>query len=1100
MKKIIHSIFFLVFTTGFMFAGGETYARAQQQAGPAQTIVRGTVTDRDTRETLVGVTVTEVDNDKRIISGTTTDFNGKFALKMKNPNNQITVSYIGYKSVTLTAGNQTELNVALVSATKTLDAVEIVAERSVNSGFMNIADRDRTGAVATVNAKDLEEIQASSIDQALQGRMAGVDIVANTGDPGAGMSIRIRGTSSINGDANPLIVLDGMPYDTEISADFNFATADQQGYAQLLNIAPSDIAEITVLKDAAATAVWGARASNGVLMITTKRGQKGAPSVNYSFRGTLSQQPDPIPMLNGDQYSTLIPEGFMNRFGTPLSIVNNKEFSYDPSDPYYYYNYNNNTDWIGAVTQLGKIHDHNVSLSGGGEKARYYTSLGYLGNEGTTVGTDLSRITARINLDYFVSDRIKFSTDISYTHVDRNANYTNSVRGVAYNKMPNMGIYEFNEYGEQTPNYFSPQTNIQGSWGGINSRREASGTFNPVAMANEGQFHETGERIIPTFRLNYEILPGRLFLHSDMRFDINNSKTKTFLPQTATGRPWTETQVNRASDYDVDNFNITSKTNLTYAPDLGEDHQLQTVVSFMSFDERAVAQRITTSNTPSINLTDPSAPSRIRNEGLELDAGNSQNRMVGLLFMTHYSLLDRYIISGSVRRDGSSKFGENNRWGTFPSISGRWRVSGEPFMQDITSINDLSLRGSYGASGNAPREDYGHFNNYSNFGWNYLGMSGVFPSTMELKNLKWETVVQSNLGLHLQLFDRRIGMDFDLYKRRTNDLFFRNLPISTVSGYSRVATMNVGVMDNQGWEFSMWTIPYQRDNLKVEFSFNLAQNENVIREISDLYPREAGNLAQNGQYLITIQENNPFGSFYGYKYEGVYRDAEDLHARDANGAPIVGPNGQVIPMRFYYPVADYLFEPGDAKYTDINNDGNIDHKDVVYLGNANPRLTGGFGPSITYGNWKLNMFFNFRYKFDIVNETRMRTENMYGYDNQSTAVLRRWRKPGDETDMPRALIGRGYNWLASDRYVEDGTFLRFKFITLRYNLPVNIAQKFGASNLDVFFTTENLLTFTNYSGQDPEVPLTGGDPFKIGFDQSRTPPTKNFTFGVNVRF
>lgn len=1103
MKKTSIAIFYLMLLTCFVFCGFVANAQsAQPGTRGEQIMVQGKITDKETGEELIGVTVTEVDGEGRIISGTLTDINGNYALRMKSTENNIVVRYLGFKPSEQVVNNLSQLNIQLVPEAKALGTVNIVADKVVNTGFLQVADLNQTGAVATIDAKELAEVPSTSIDQALQGRIAGVDIVANTGDPGAGMSIRIRGTSSINSSSEPLIVVDGMPYDIEIASDFNFSTADEQGYAQLLNIAPSDIKEITVLKDAAATAIWGSKASNGVLVITTNRGTQGKPTLSYNFKGTISKQPEALPMLNGDQYSMLIPEAYMNRAGIPLNTTFVKEFLYDPNDPYYYYNYSNNTDWIDAITQTGFINDHNLSLSGGGDKARYYASLGYLGQTGTTVGTDLSRISTRINLDYIVSDRIKFRTDLSYTHLDNNQSYTDKIRPTAYNKMPNMSIYEVDEYGNITPNYFSPENNVQGGFGLYNDgdKTKIAGTFNPLAMALEGQNHLLGERIIPKFMLQYEVLPGKLFATSDIQFDINNSKTNTFLPQTATGRPWTVTEVNRASDYDIDQFSVISKTNLLYAPQLGENHNLQVLGSFMTFDYKTEAHGVMTSNTASTLLQDPSVPSRIQNEELKLQAHTSQNRSIGMLLNAQYGFMeDRYIINGSIRRDGSSKFGDNHRYGTFPSISARWRVSHESFMQGLRFIDDFSIRASYGTSGNEPKASYGHFNTYNNFDWNYLGMSGVYPQNLELKNLKWETVEQSNIGFNLLLLQGRINLDIDFYKKRTNDMFFEGLNISSISGFDKV-DMNVGTMDNQGWEVSLFTTPYKTEDLTVNFALNLARNENIIREISEYYPRSAGNLSQNGSYLITIQENNPFGSFYGYKFKGVYKDAESIVARDENGDAIVGPNGQVVPMRFCYPIVDYVFQPGDAIYEDINHDGNIDYMDVVYLGNANPKLTGGFGSTITYKNWKLNLFFNFRYKFDIVNNTKMLTENMYGYDNQSTAVLRRWRNPGDETDIPRALIGHGYNWLASDRYVEDGSFLRFKSVTLRYDFPENLARKIGASNLNVWFTAMNLLTFTNYTGQDPEIRLRGSDPFKIGFDESRTPPVKSVSFGLTVRF
>jgi hypothetical protein len=312
--------------------------------------------------------------------------------------------------------------------------------------------------------------------------------------------------------------------------------------------------------------------------------------------------------------------------------------------------------------------------------------------------------------------------------------------------------------------------------------------------------------------------------------------------------------------------------------------------------------------------------------------------------------------------------------------------------------------------------------------------------------------------------------------------------------------MNVGTMDNQGWEVAVWTQPYKTKNLTVGFDFNISRNENIIREISEFYPATRGDVGNNGEYMRFLQIDNPFGSFYGFRYKGVYANQEATVAMGSNGKPIIGPNGQVVYMRFNYPTVDYTFQAGDAIYEDINNDGNINYMDVVYLGNSNPKLSGGFGPSLTWKNIRISSFFAFRYDFDIVNGTKMYTSNMSGFDNQSTAVLRRWRKPGDVTDIPRGIIGGGYNWLGSDRYVEDASYLRFRTITVRYTFQEQMLKKIRMRNLSAFVTAENLFTLTRYTGQDPEVSTRGADPFRVAVDNSMTPPSKMFTIGLVAGF
>ena len=399
MKKLVPQLIILCFV--FLFSNSV----AKSQSTPASITVQGRVLDKD-KKPLQNVTVAEVDRDQRTVRAVRTDVEGNFALKIQSQTDSLTFSFIGTETIQLAIGSRTTFNVTMNTSTANLGEVVVVSQRRTDNGMMQIKEKDVTTATTRISAKDLEEMQAASIDQALQGRLPGVDITANSGDPGAGMQIRIRGTSSINSSSDPLIVVDGMPYETSVPADFNFGTADELGYASLLNIAPTDIRDITILKDAAATAVWGSRAASGVIVINTKRGTIGKPVLTYTFKGSLSKQPNAIPMLTGDQYSSLIPEEYMNRNGVPLNTQTIKEFQYDPNDPYWYNNYSKNTNWLDAISQRGVINEHNLSMTGGGEKARYFASMGYYTDKGITIGNDLSRITTTINLDYIVSQKI----------------------------------------------------------------------------------------------------------------------------------------------------------------------------------------------------------------------------------------------------------------------------------------------------------------------------------------------------------------------------------------------------------------------------------------------------------------------------------------------------------------------------------------------------------------------------------------------------------------------------------------------------------------------------------------------------------------------
>ncbi len=1066
------------------------------QAQTAEKIlIKGRVIDSKDKLPIPAATVIEQDKDKRTVNAQAADIDGNFALKISDPNNILVVSTIGYKPYTSPIGAKRVFNVSLVSNSNDLNEVTIKATAQTNNGTgLNIDKRDQTTSTFTLQAKDVETLQATTIDQAIQGRMPGVDIVSNSGDPGAGMSIKIRGTSSLNGISNPLIVVDGVPFNTSVPSDFNFATANNTQYADLLSIAPSDIADISVLKDAAATAVWGSRAANGVLIINTKRGVKGPPSISYTFKGTATQQPGGIPLLTGPEYTTFIPEMVQNVAGVPLNTLTNKEFENDPSDLYYYKNYGQNTDWIKAISRTGSVYDNNLSILGGGEKARYFASVGYNTQVGTTLGTGLNRLNTRVNLDYIVSDKIKFTTFVAYTHSNTQA-IPSTLRQIAAQKMPNMSIYEYNEYGVLTPNYFSPAQNIQGAY----NLTGTSFTYNPVAYANTALNNTENNRITPHFNIRYQISPV-FAATTDIEFDINNNRNVSFVPQIATGRPFTETSVNNAANSDYDAYTVTTKTNLLYNPKLNDKNSFQGLLSIQTESDKTISQTQQVTNTASSSLVDASAPGRTLAVGNE-SAGTTQTRTVAALFSGQYKYLDRYILAVALRGDGSSRFGPGKRYGLFPSISGRYRMSAESFMKKFSGwLDDLSFRGGYAYSGNSPSADYLFYSTYASTANTYLGLSGLTPGNIQLTNLSWETLKGLDGGVSITMFKNKLNIDLGFYKNRTTNLLTPNLTIASYNGFTALGDLNQGELDNQGLELSIFSTPYKSKNFQVDFNFNISNNINTLVSISPYYPTSSGDITQNGQYLSILQTGNPLGSIYGYKYLGVYTNADATIARDAGGNKIVSPDGTPVQTRFNYPQSTYVFQPGDAKYADLNHDGNINFQDVTYLGNGNPKFTGGFGPTFTYkGSFTLSAFFNYRLGGMIINGTKMQTTNEYTYNNQSTAVLRRWRNPGDVTDIPRALYNTGYNWLGSDRYLEDGTFLRLRSVTARYNFDKAVARRISAKNISVYLTVEGLLTFTHYTGQDPEVPSSGGI-YQQVIDNSTTPPLKQYTLGLSVSF
>lgn len=1064
-------------------------------------LVKGKVTSNMDTEGLPGVSVVELDKNNRTTIGTITNVDGEYALEVQSGTDKLQFSFIGFTNQIIEIDNRSTINVVLEEEVRALEGVEVRADRRTNTGIMNVADRDLAIPIAKISAEEFEDVQASTIDDALQGRLAGVDIAANSGDPGAGMSIRIRGVSTLSANSEPLIVVDDVPFETSITADFDFATANEEGYAQMLNIAVSDIKEITVLKDAAATAMWGTKAANGVLLITTKRGVKGrTPSVHYTYRATYSEEPQTLPTLSGGEYSTLIREAYMNTNGYPLNTDVYKEFLGLPTEPYYFYNFGQNTDWTDAISQSGFINNHDLAIDGGGSKATYRFSMNYQDQKGVTIGTGLQRLTTRLNLDYFISDKLKLRADFTYAHGKTEGNYTEngvikgstSIRSTAYKMMPNMSIYEHNAFGELTGNYFSPESTPQGVFPRM---------YNPVALANLGINDTYNDRINTKFSLYYDIIDG-LRYSVDLSLDVSSKKLKQMLPIEATGVSRNNRYANRRVDRDDDAYNIYTNNKLTYTKTFREIHEFIGTLNVQTNEYIGYGSYLYKANGASSQQSDASSAGRDNVSGYGPRTSSGNGRSLGMLAMFHYKLLDRYILSAGMRREGNSRFDDKYRWGQFPSLSASWRISGEPFMTRFHFLSDLRLRFSYGENGNPPRYESLFFSNYRVYDFTYLDTKGVYPGNMQLQNLKWEGIKSMNVGISAELYEGRISSDIDFYNTKSEDMFAYNVETPSSSGYPNTPVMNVSTMDNYGWDFQLKTIPVKSKDWKITFDFNIAKNYNILRELADDFSAVTSETPENGEFIRYAQIDNPAGSFYGYRYKGVYSTEDQLIAKDANGNDINDPNGTPINMRYDYGNIDYEFELGDAMYEDINHDGNINTADIVLLGDANPDFFGGFGQMFSYKNFSFNYYFYFRVGNDIINRTKMNGENMFNFDNQTKTVLSRWRKPGDETDIPRALLNYGYNWLGSDRFVEKGSFMRLKYITLVYRIPKKITSKLHMKSARISTTFKNLFTLTKYSGQDPEISIKSNDGtiYTVGYDDSRTPRTRDITFTLNVSF
>jgi TonB-linked SusC/RagA family outer membrane protein len=1037
-------------------------------------IVTGTVVDKND-EPIIGVNIVEVDEDGRFVTGTTTDFNGNFSIRVSSTEAKIQISFIGYKIQVINVGNKSRFEIELEEESTGLDEVIVRGEKMGNDGV--IAIRDRATSIARLEFQDLKVSQTTTVEEMLQGRISNVDITSVSGDPGAGLNIRIRGTASLNANNEPLIVVNGIPYNSSIASDFDFASADIEKFGNLIDVSPEDIESIEVLKDAASTAIYGSKASNGVLMIKTKRGIKSKPMFEYTSKITRSQEPTPIPMLDGAGYARLIKASHFNNDG---GTFQSNEIDFDP-EWVQYHNFAQNTNWVEEVTQIGHVIDQNFSVRGGGEKSRYKMSVGYTDEKGTTIETGLNKLNISTSLDYDISSKIKFRTDIMFTRYDQLSN-VGDIRSIAYKKMPNMSVFERDTLNNELSNYFTPIETIQGT---------GASMYNPVAFGRLASSKTLKDNTRAAFGLKYNIL-SNLYLDASITFDIFDQKTFSFVPFEALGFVYVSNSTNKSTESYSKTARINTMTKLVYNVELNRDHELVLLglLETGSSNDRKFSKQTSMSGSP--YLTDAAGEVFLNYFG----SSSSESRSIGTFVSANYKFKDRYLLSAGVRYEGTSKLSSDSRWGYFPTTSVAWRISSEPFMRGVGFIDDLKIRASWGLSGNMPGGNYLYFNTYSaSTSYGYMGVSGVRPNGIELTSLRWETIEQYSPGITFFGFNNRLNIEFDVYRKLTHDLYIKNSKIPSTAGFSSI-NQNGGEMMNQGWEFMIDATIVKSKNWNVSMNFNSSHNENVVLNLPENFSMETGDMLANGNYSIKIQPGVPIGNFYGYEYNGVYVDKADVVVKDKNGNPVYDISGEEQLIMQHG--ANYEFEPGDAKYVDQNNDGVIDELDVVLLGDYNPEMLGGFGPRVQYRNLTVNLFFYYRIGQDIINGTRIDTEKMYNHDNQSKATNWRWRSPGDSTDVPRALYNKGYNWMGSSRFVEDASFLRLKTASISYNFNKKFCKKLNLRDIRLYGTVYNLFTWTKYSGQDPEVGLGGTT--SIPRDGSKTPPSRRITLGLNIKF
>ena len=1087
--------------------------------------------------------VVEVDGNNRNVSFAQTDLNGNFSMAVKNTKNKLKISYVGYKTQILPIGTRTRFDIKLQDATQ-IKEVTVTAKRKFNQGGLAIPEREVSVAAQTFNMKEVEGLAFTTADEALQGQIAGLDIVANSGNLGAGTTMRLRGVTSINGSAEPLIVVDGNIFDNP-DENFDFQNANEETYASLLSVNPSDIEDIQVLKDAAATAVWGSRGANGVIQIRTKRGARGATRVDYSLRVQASWQPKGYNLLNGDDYTMMLKEMYYNPAQSATATTNINEINYNRSWAEFE-NWNNNTDWVKEVQQTGWSQYHYLTLTGGGEKANFRVSAGYDHLTGTIIKQKLDRFTTKLALDYFVSDRITFRTTFPLTYTANLRNYDDNILGRSQKLSPNMAVYRQDANGHDTNEFYimlpEGASNDAGSSAAGTSSRQLSAIRslgNPVAIAEQAWRNEKTYRISPEFRLDYYLMSKdesatQLNYVGLVYMDIFSKSEPKYWPGSLSTQGWEDGNYNRSEVYDYNSLAFTTRHQLTFVPYFNnQDIKIQMLGKWELTSGNDNSQTVVNRNAPN-GTTSPTVDTNVEN----MSTGNGQWRSMSMIYTGHFAYKGRYVLDPSLRADGTTKFGDSKKWGWFPGLSTKWIISDEPFMQKLKpTLSMLAFRASFGIVGRQPGSQYLQYAKYNTSGI-YGSVADKHSVTyldgLQLNNLKWERTSQLNLGGDFGFLDGKLTGDFNYYFKRTKDLLMSGVRIPSTSGFTSLSWANVGEMTNKGWELNVSANRIIHvGKFSLSANFNISQNFNEIVEMDESVLESINgewDPSKRGQYLNRIQKGNPLGSIYGLRYKGVYQYTYEylLNMKESNGwtgdqlknyinneflakgktAPIAIDNeGRVMmdskgePIRQVYNFDDgtstYKFQGGDAIYEDVNNDGQINSLDIVYLGNSNPHLNGGFGFNLQYDSWSLRTSFSYRQGIKIVNSAKMGLEEMFNAYNQSSAVNWRWRKNGDVTQIPRAMFDTGYNWLGSDRYVEDASFVRMSYIQLSYNFKKKMLKSIGLNRLTTSISGQNLFCWSKYSGTDPEhSPGSWG----IAYDNSQTPRSKSVTLNIQVGF
>jgi TonB-linked outer membrane protein, SusC/RagA family len=971
--------------------------------------VSGVVVDQK-GEALIGVSIMI----KGTSTGTITNVDGKFTLPATNAKNPVLlVSYVGYNPQEV-AAKGSSIKIVMVESSKALEEIVVV-------GYGSQRKKDLTGSVSVVKTEDLSSLPVPSVSDAMQGRAAGVQVISS-GTPGSDATFRIRGTGTIN-DSNPLFVIDGLP----VSSGLNQLNMD-------------DIESLQILKDASATAIYGSRGANGVVIITTKKGKGDKSHINFNYSFGLQEATHMVKMLNASQFATL-----HNEMMTNAGLAKNPEYSSPES-------LGAGTDWLDALFGTAPMHNYSFSYSGNSDKSSYYVSGNYLKQDGIVTNTGYSRYTFQLNTESKVLPILKFGNNLTLNHdIKSSGNYSIKNTMLA---LPTQPIYRSNG------NYSGPVA--QPMWDGD--------IVNPIGLAKTVDNSTLGYNVMGSVFGELEIMKY-LKLKSNFGLQANFWNSRTWAPKYA----W-DTSIN-SNSYLSEQYN----KNLTWTWD-----------NTLTFDKSFGLHRIgimagTSAQKNRYNYMNGSIQAFASDLTQQLSNGTQQPTVGGstsswALFSEmgrfNYAYNDKYLVTATVRRDGSSRFGSNNKYGIFPSVSLAWRASQEEFFKNISFVNDLKFRAGYGVTGNQEIGNYSFASSLNTIKYNFNNtvVSAVVPTVMPNPNVQWEQQKQANAGFDATLFNQRVDISLDAYIKRTDKMLVPMVvPVST--GYSDVyvPSINAGKMDNRGVEVTVNT-KNLTGKLKWNSSFNFSYNQNKVVSINDTVPMSSGSIGLNYN-LALIKAGQPINEFYGFKTDGIFQNQKEVdnHALQVPGND---PYNRT--------------SPGDIRFKDLNHDGVINDQDRTYLGSPNPKFIFAMNNTFSYGGFDLSIFMQGVAGNKICNANRFWSEAMDVAQNQTTETLKRWTGEGTSTSMPRAVYNDpNKNTRPSDRYIEDGSYLRIKNVKLGYTLPTQTLKKIYLTNLRFYVSIENLCTFTKYTGFDPEVGASG-------IDNNVYPVTRTYSIGVNI--